>query len=854
MHSPGFAPLAPRSARWHTALLAVLLPALTAVSASAQETVFSNFDLAGWARLGVISLSVDPATGTETGATAREAHFVRAFDGDRTSSVAARRPGPLPLAVDFEPPQVLRRVRVWPDGPDAFAVSLEIVQANGQRFAAGETVIDDGAAAVFRLLDVECSRVEITVERITGAPGNAETDGPTVTSVADIDISGRLVIEDIALQDVPRTMPEGGGFPVRIVGRDSFGGRPDLTAQAQIAATPARSLALTRGSRAVALANGTIALAPVLGSLRGPELTTAVLPLQTAPPAPTAIPGTRSTWLGLQGEPPFQILRRQVGAKSTQHVGRCDGDHFVDTGLAAGRAYQYSVRRIDRFGNPVSAPSREARVRILADAPPGHADAGRLPTLVVIFTDSLQPGEREAIEESIEAARGFLDRHSRGGLLVDTTYLPLSGPTPITTGPTMAGIEARLRSHGIEDDQYAVVFAVADDLSGSYGGFTLLGRTAGAFGRTGTAPTPDGALGPDPGMAWAFVHELWHVIGLQLAESAGLPLQPTGHFADDFAAGLLGPEMQRPFDAGDLWDGQAALLSRFEAWDRVGAPYRRLIEVIDRDGDGLADDDPRLPLDERRLGSDPTAADADGDGLDDRAEAAAGLYRGTDPNNPDSDGDGLGDGDDPWPLDDFTGVIARGPTLRRLATLPTTARPDAPSLELAAAWTEQGLIVSVTADGPCDVFLSLDGSGDLGPWRGRFDTGVEGAPAGDVWTGDQRLALRAHHEPRGVFVGDRRVPGARVRAELHDGRHVVIAELPAALGPGSPSAWVPPGSPRSSGLQLQVGTVIGLGVVVRPARADDPAPFDPWVNGADGRPAWLSLFEAHRLLDAVLQP
>ena len=48
--------------------------------------------------------------------------------------------------------------------------------------------------------------------------------------------------------------------------------------------------------------------------------------------------------------------------------------------------------------------------------------------------------------------------------------------------------------------------------------------------------------------------------------------------------------------------------------------------------------------------------------------------------------------------------------------------------------------------------------------------------------------------------------------------------------------------------------LMGLGLTVRPTRDDDDRPFDPWVGDADGRPAWTSLFETHRLLDAELRP
>ena len=61
----------------------------------------------------------------------------------------------------------------------------------------------------------------------------------------------------------------------------------------------------------------------------------------------------------------------------------------------------------------------------------------------------------------------------------------------------------------------------------------------------------------------------------------------------------------------------------------------QLVTAPDTDGDGLAD---RVERDIH--GTDPYAADSDGDGADDGAEIAAG----TDPLNTDSDGDGLSDG------------------------------------------------------------------------------------------------------------------------------------------------------------------------------------------------------------------
>lgn len=116
---------------------------------------------------------------------------------------------------------------------------------------------------------------------------------------------------------------------------------------------------------------------------------------------------------------------------------------------------------------------------------------------------------------------------------------------------------------------------------------------------------------------------------------------------------------------GEHYDGMAF-------WDRTltEAQWLRLyltqtVLVADADTDGFPDDDPRLPLDEKRFGSRPDAPATDGV-MNDRDKAMlstwapAPLQAGfakprqtflrPSPTNPDSDGDGWPDGVDPEPL------------------------------------------------------------------------------------------------------------------------------------------------------------------------------------------------------------
>ncbi|HZM00734.1 MAG TPA: hypothetical protein VFD43_10825, partial [Planctomycetota bacterium] len=551
--------------------------------------------------------------------------------------------------------------------------------------------------------------------------------------------------------------------------------------------------------------------------------------------------------LELEGAPPFEVFRRNAGEISEVSLGRAETRRFHDDTVQPGVAYAYSVRRVDRFDNPLSGRGHEVRVRTWSRLPPGWVDVGRIPVLVALFSDSLSAEERAGIRASAERAVQFVYRHSLGRIVLDLTFFEVSGPTPVTTGPTMLGIEQRLRQLGLRDDQFAVVYAVAGDLSGDFAGFRILGDGVGVMGRGARVPTPPGAMGPDPAFAWSFVHEVRHAFAA-MPGAAGP--QPSGHFAEDLGPqDTLGAWRGRPFDAGDAWDGQAWLLAEVPVWNQLGRPWKRPLEVLDTDADGLPDADPRLPLDEERFGSDPERADTDGDGLGDLAEAAAGLYRGSDPDRPDTDGDGLIDGVDPWPLSDFAGRIRWGTQARPLASLPTRADPQAPPVELLAAWTESTLLLEIYTERPCDAFLDLDGSGRLGRWETDVDIGRPGQPAADVWAGPAGIALRAHHAPVGVFVGGKPVPGGRVSATRQpDGRWKLLAALPRALGPGAADVYVPPEAQAAAGLRLGAGTVLGLAVTLRPSRPDDPEPFV--AMPADG--GWMSLFETHRLMDAEL--
>jgi hypothetical protein len=806
------------------------LPAPAAAATPVDETLIGRFDLKGWRRLGELTLQMPriEAGGPDA-----------MFDRDIRTAVFAPGISTGQFRLDFVGEEVVRHIAIAPGEGARCSVSLTVIERGNSRFKAGEQEVDGGERAVFKLKDVACVALVIDVARL---------DGGTPLAVATINIIGKITLTSISVDNVPERLAKGGTFSLRVTGRDRHGGRTDVTDRAELIITPSRALAMNDDGTATARVEGPVDIKPRLRTLVGLNRALLVTALNPAPPTPSTERGARVIALHLTGEPPFEVFRRHSGEKVETSLGRTDDVIFYDHAVEPGIAYAYSVRRVDRLGNPSSATSGAARVRCRTRLMPGWIDLGHMAVLVVLFSDSFEADEQDGIISSLEAARRFIYRHSRGRVVLSLTYLSVPGPTPVTSGPTMLHIEERLRQIGIRDDAYGAVFAISNDIVGDFGGFQLLGRARGAMGRGEQVTTPDGALGPDPAAAWGFVHEFQHVLAPLLTSDGNSAAWPTGHFEQEFGElGLLGSTRGQPFSAGDVWDGQAALLSGLAAWETLGLPWRRPFEVEDRDGDGVPDDDARLPFDEVRLGTDPDNPDTDGDGLDDFAELAAGLYRGSDPLDPDTDGDGIEDSQDRWPFSNFTGRIPYGREVGVLASVPSPAEPDSQPVVFAACWDERALALEVITDRPCDAYFEIDGSGMLGRWESDVST----APgASDVWAGTRTIVVRGHTAPIGVFIGAQPVPGAEVSARLDEqGRYRLMATLPAALPPGATDVYIPAQAPRVTGLRLAAGTHLGLALTLRPSREEDPAPFD----ATPPQSGWFSLFETHRLVVARLE-
>ncbi|MFZ5515922.1 MAG: NHL repeat-containing protein [Candidatus Zhuqueibacterota bacterium] len=155
---------------------------------------------------------------------------------------------------------------------------------------------------------------------------------------------------------------------------------------------------------------------------------------------------------------------------------------------------------------------------------------------------------------------------------------------------------------------------------------------------------------------WLMVHEFHHQLD-ELFMHSGYPEYWFCHFS---------PTINTADDFGEHFDGNAWILRNWPNANWYDLKFGSLMSAEDADMDGIPDDAPGLPLDEKRLQSSSRFADSDGDGVDDLGEVVstnwivegcgenyggAALF----PNllNPDTDGDGKLDNEDSYPLYPF---------------------------------------------------------------------------------------------------------------------------------------------------------------------------------------------------------
>ncbi len=437
------------------------------------------------------------------------------------------------------------------------------------------------------------------------------------------------------------------------------------------------------------------------------------------------------------------------------------------SGLEPGTRYYYRVTSPEATVLPGKGVSGE--YALVTRAPRKKASVLSLPVDVVLYSHAFEPADGvappppldgsavAAIRREIDEACRFVWINTGFKVFVDVDFRVVER-TP--ADPSGFPSDPLADSPGTRPGVAGVVSIVARQV---YRPEKKSWELAPSGGETSPVRWPRPAssrflAGSD--VAWLFAHEFHHQLDSFL-DAAGFPEFPHNHFS---------PSEGNAGRHGDHWDGNAALLRKWPAARWLAIPFGRVLLVSDADGDGVPDDEPTLPLDETRLGSDPARADTDGDGLSDLKEAmttigvrsllTARLNRTPDlpspsPRNPDADGDGIPDGDDPEPLYavpdgiPHRSAIVDGRRDGREWSPYFRARSGDFEAEIAAQWDGRNLYFAfVFAKAPAEFAIDFD-FGDDGWYVGRDNVSL------GLSFGDDGLAAVTD-----AFVNDASLPGS----------------------------------------------------------------------------------------------
>lgn len=366
--------------------------------------------------------------------------------------------------------------------------------------------------------------------------------------------------------------------------------------------------------------------------------------------------------------------------------------------------------------------------------------------------------------------------------------------------------------------------------------------------------------------AWLFCHEFQHQLDALYHWSMG-PEHLFNHFQpwDDTA-----------HRHGEHWDGNgwifwewAGYVTRDHQWypllePKLGFRYftcrwGEVIQTTDADNDGIPDDAPEVPLDEKRFGSDPTKVDTDNDGLSDMMEVMAcrWLEFGLDeiwggdkrahycnPRDPDSDKDGVLDGADPYPVYPVNPLVKKadnpsGPIPQTSFRPFVKFRDFAYEADFRLAWNDDYFVIEMSArTPPANMRIYLDAN-DNGWYVGgdNYDLRLHpngDAPAGGEWHANAKktFAVAFHNcsvKGKWPFYDPDWQPDSGFDAVETKTRAKYSVEIRIPKNP-------------SRGLDLREGKKIGILIAINP-------------EGGNGRPnehGALTVFEPHTFFTVEL--
>lgn len=376
------------------------------------------------------------------------------------------------------------------------------------------------------------------------------------------------------------------------------------------------------------------------------------------------------------------------------------------------------------------------------------------------------------------------------------------------------------------------------------------GSGGGAFGlEEWPAPGRTFFLGGSD-VAWLMCHEYKHQVESNYNIS-GLDKPQDRMWFCHFSQPFPGWDLSSADDHGDHWDGIAWQLRHHKRDSYLRSLFGIVEVTADKDGDGIPDDDPRVPLDEKRLGSSPASQDTDGDGLADMEEVMASTwvralitdvrervevdYIRPDLTNADSDGDGVPDGLDVHPIYPYSAAITKGTATIDGKLDEWTAEPqikfnaEGITIEVWSRWNNSGSDTSQESNETDALFYAVRMNGNWSSLNVVFDFDADG-----FYVGNDNLHMN--------IVADKKEGPALRNARLHlcklgrwpwfDDKHQYFRpdEIRFASSANGDTQVLEFAIPRRDilGLHLKRGEEIGLTLEVGLPNGGSVSVFEPY--------------------------
>ena len=177
----------------------------------------------------------------------------------------------------------------------------------------------------------------------------------------------------------------------------------------------------------------------------------------------------------------YAVFRRTSSgsypSEPTKYVG--PRTQFTDYNLTPGQLYYYKIASHDALGN-INSPFTEVTAGMYGN-PDDYSVHANLELLMVVYTEGWTTLQVEQYVNGLKKGLDFYWRNSKMRMNLDVTWFLIDAPIPATDG-SYGPIVSDLRTRGIRDDQYDLLYTIGKGLGPCLGGYTIFNSTKASLG------------------------------------------------------------------------------------------------------------------------------------------------------------------------------------------------------------------------------------------------------------------------------------------------------------------------------------------------------------------------------------